>query len=95
LSQVDAPRLISASRSSTEEAVFVKNETTFTPAPARLIIIGQKFIYAQSSAGRSGPPLPERGWLRRYVEHVMQADKGADMDFLVGRSGAAVGRDLH
>jgi len=41
------------------------------------------------------PPLPERGWERLYVKHVMQADKGADLDFLVGHSGAPVGRDSH
>ncbi|MFZ0815324.1 MAG: IlvD/Edd family dehydratase [Candidatus Sulfotelmatobacter sp.] len=41
------------------------------------------------------PPLPERGWLRLYVEHVEQADKGADLDFLVGRSGSHVARDSH
>jgi dihydroxy-acid dehydratase len=41
------------------------------------------------------PPLPDRGWLRLYVEHVLQADKGADLDFLVGRSGAHVARDSH
>jgi L-arabonate dehydrase len=41
------------------------------------------------------PPIPERGWLKLYVEHVMQADKGADLDFLVGHSGAKVARDSH
>jgi dihydroxy-acid dehydratase len=41
------------------------------------------------------PPLPERGWVRLYVEHVQQADKGADLDFLVGRSGSRVARDSH
>jgi len=41
------------------------------------------------------PTMPERGWQRLYVEHVMQADKGADLDFLVGRSGAQVARDSH
>jgi L-arabonate dehydrase len=41
------------------------------------------------------PALPDRGWLRLYVEHVQQADKGADLDFLVGRSGARVARDSH
>jgi L-arabonate dehydrase len=41
------------------------------------------------------PPLPERGWVRLYVEHVQQADKGADLDFLVGGSGADVARDSH
>jgi len=41
------------------------------------------------------PPIPERGWLKLYVERVLQADKGADLDFLVGRSGARVARDSH
>lgn len=27
-------------------------------------------------------PLPERGWPRLYTEHVLQADQGADLDFL-------------
>jgi dihydroxy-acid dehydratase len=40
-------------------------------------------------------PRPNRGWLKLYADHVMQADKGADLDFLVGRSGASVPRDSH
>jgi len=43
----------------------------------------------------SPPPLPERGWERLYAEHVQQADQGADLDFLVGGSGARVARDSH
>jgi dihydroxy-acid dehydratase len=38
---------------------------------------------------------PLRGWQRLYVDHVMQADKGADLDFLVGSSGDEVTRDSH
>jgi L-arabonate dehydrase len=41
------------------------------------------------------PPLPERGWERLFVEHVQQAHLGADLDFLVGHSGARVARDSH
>ncbi|MFJ5382544.1 IlvD/Edd family dehydratase [Cupriavidus sp. CER94] len=43
------------------------------------------------------PPAPpmERGWTRLYFEHVQQANLGADMDFLVGKSGAAVPKDNH
>src|SRR5882762_2495687 len=41
------------------------------------------------------PALPERGWLRLYVQHVQQAHEGADLDFLVGSSGAKVARDSH
>jgi len=43
----------------------------------------------------TAPPLPERGWKRLYVKHVLQASQGADLDFLVGNSGAPVGRDSH
>lgn len=34
----------------------------------------------------------ERGYLKLYVDHVLQADEGADLDFLVGGSGHAVPR---
>ncbi|RUT31392.1 dihydroxy-acid dehydratase [Arsenicitalea aurantiaca] len=36
-----------------------------------------------------------RGWERLYVEHVQQADTGADLDFLVGGSGDYVPRVSH
>lgn len=38
---------------------------------------------------------PMRGWERLYIEHVMQADTGVDLDFLVGGSGDHVGRESH
>ena len=38
---------------------------------------------------------PTRGWERLYIDHVLQADTGADLDFLVGRSGPGVTRDSH
>jgi dihydroxy-acid dehydratase len=41
------------------------------------------------------PPSATRGYARMYVEHVLQADRGADLDFLVGGSGAEVERDAH
>src|SRR4029077_3436668 len=50
---------------------------------------------AERRAKWAPPRLPERGWLRVYNEHVQQADQGADLDFLVGRSGAQVARDSH
>ena len=40
-------------------------------------------------------PGPHRGWQRLYIDHVMQADQGADLDFLVGASGHEVTRDSH
>ena len=43
------------------------------------------------------PPRPpiERGWYQLYYDHVLQADRGADMDFLVGNSGAPIPRESH
>jgi L-arabonate dehydrase len=41
------------------------------------------------------PALPAGGYKRLYVEHVMQADKGCDLDFLVGSRGAEVPRESH
>lgn len=38
---------------------------------------------------------PRRGWERLYVDHVLQADTGADLDFLVGSSGSDVSRESH
>ena len=36
-----------------------------------------------------------RGWEKLYVDHVLQADRGVDLDFLVGGSGDAVPRESH
>jgi dihydroxy-acid dehydratase len=43
----------------------------------------------------SGFADPRRGWERLYVDHVQQADTGADLDFLVGSSGSEVSRESH
>jgi len=51
---------------------------------------------AQRLAGwRPAVPHATRGYLKLYVDHVLQADRGADFDFLVGSSGAPIGRDNH
>jgi dihydroxyacid dehydratase/phosphogluconate dehydratase len=43
------------------------------------------------------PILPEisGGYQKMYIDHVMQADKGADLDFLIGKRGAEVKRHSH
>lgn len=41
------------------------------------------------------PPAYSRGYYRLYVEHVMQADRGCDLDFLTGSSGSTVDRESH
>jgi L-arabonate dehydrase len=47
--------------------------------------------------GEWRPPVPAMsgGYQSMYVAHVQQADRGADLDFLVGCRGAAVPRESH
>ena len=40
-------------------------------------------------------PRAERGYVSMYLDHVMQANRGADFDFLVGKSGSVVERSNH
>ena len=50
---------------------------------------------AQRRASWKGARHPTRGWYKLYVDHVQQAHLGADLDVLVGGSGADVPRDSH
>jgi len=36
-----------------------------------------------------------RGYQKLYLDHVTQADEGADLDFLSGKSGAGIPRENH
>jgi L-arabonate dehydrase len=49
------------------------------------------------SAGPDWKPLesPARGYAKLHETHVMQADTGCDLDFLVGKSGAEIPRESH
>ena len=44
---------------------------------------------------RAPEPVAAGGYQRLYIDHVMQADQGADFDFLVGCRGAEVPRESH
>ncbi|MFZ1114445.1 MAG: dihydroxy-acid dehydratase, partial [Propionibacteriaceae bacterium] len=48
-----------------------------------------------NAATLAGFANPVRGWERLYIDHVQQADTGADLDFLVGATGDHVNRDSH
>jgi L-arabonate dehydrase len=50
---------------------------------------------AQRLARWVPPTPPSRGYQKIYVDHVQQAHLGADLDFLVGSSGAEVPRESH
>jgi len=36
-----------------------------------------------------------RGYAKLYIDHVLQADQGADLDFLVGKDTRPVTRESH
>jgi L-arabonate dehydrase len=40
------------------------------------------------------PPM-DSGYWKLYIDHVLQADEGVDLDFLVGKRGSQVPRDNH
>jgi dihydroxy-acid dehydratase len=67
--------------------------------PARTLHLDVDDVVLQarspSTAMTAALAQPRRGWERLYVEHVMQADTGADLDFLRGSSGDHVTRESH
>jgi dihydroxy-acid dehydratase len=47
------------------------------------------------AAWKQPAPPSNRGYYKLYTDHVLQADRGADFDFLVGGSGAGIPRESH
>lgn len=47
------------------------------------------------AAWKKPAPASNRGYVSLYINHVLGADKGADLDFLQGSSGSEVTRDSH
>jgi L-arabonate dehydrase len=57
--------------------------------------IGEAELVARRAAWSPPAPAMDSGYQRLYVERVLQADRGCDLDFLVGKRGAAVPRHSH
>ncbi|MFD9958228.1 IlvD/Edd family dehydratase [Amycolatopsis sp. NPDC058986] len=57
--------------------------------------VGDEELARRRAEWQPPPPAATRGWVRLYLDHVLQADEGADLDFLAGSSGDAVGRHSH
>lgn len=57
--------------------------------------VSDEELQSRQATSASSVSTFKRGWTKLYVEHVQGADTGADLDFLVGRSGSGVGRDSH
>lgn len=57
--------------------------------------VSEEELAARRAEWRKPEPAMKGGYQSLYVERVMQADKGADFDFLTGCRGAAVPRESH
>jgi len=62
----------------------------------RLVLLVAEDVLLKRRKQWKLPAAPlERGYWKLYFDHVLQASEGADLDFLVGKSGAFVPRDNH
>jgi L-arabonate dehydrase len=57
--------------------------------------VGDAALAVRRAAWQPPPAHAARGYVKMYVDHVLQANEGVDLDFLVGRSGSPVPRDNH
>jgi len=57
--------------------------------------VSEEELEKRRAAWTAPPPQADRGYVNMYVRTVDQAHLGADLDFLVGKSGSEVTRDLH
>lgn len=57
--------------------------------------VSEEELQKRRAAWKAPEAVTTRGYVSLYVNHVQQADKGADLDFLVGKSGSGVTRDSH
>ncbi len=57
--------------------------------------VSDEELARRKSEWKAPSPSSERGYVNMFVQHVEQADKGCDFDFLRGGSGSHVSRDLH
>ncbi len=65
------------------------------PARRLNLEVSEAELAARRAEWVAPEPQMAGGYQRLYFDHVLQADKGADLDFLVGNRGAAVPRESH
>ncbi len=59
------------------------------------LLVSEAELDTRRAAWAPEPPHYERGYAKLYVDHVLQADRGADFDFLVGKDTRLVTRESH
>lgn len=65
------------------------------PARKLTLDVPEDELAKRKAAWKPPKPAAGRGYVKIYLNHVQQADKGADFDVLNGGSGSEVTRDLH
>ena len=69
--------------------------TLDVPNRTLMVDVTQDELERRKRERKAPPPITDRGYVSLYCNHVQQAHLGADMDFLVGKSGDKVTRDSH
>jgi dihydroxy-acid dehydratase len=59
------------------------------------LLVDERELAARRAAWTPAPSPYTRGYARLYIDHVLQADRGADLDFLVGKDTRPVMRESH
>ena len=77
---------------------LVKNgdQITLDVAARKLHLhVSDEELARRKSEWAAPKPKLDSGYWKLYTDHVLQADEGADLDFLRGKRGAFVPRDNH
>ncbi|MEL7211873.1 MAG: IlvD/Edd family dehydratase [Pseudomonadota bacterium] len=59
------------------------------------LLVDDAELQARENMWQKDDPHYSRGYAKLYIDHVLQADQGADLDFLVGKDTRAVTRESH
>ncbi len=59
------------------------------------LLVDETELDARRAAWQPDDPHYTRGYAKLYIDHVLQADQGADLDFLVGKDTRLVTRESH
>ena len=65
------------------------------PARRLELLVDAEELERRSAAWTTLPPVADRGYVKLFLQHVEQADRGCDFDFLRGSSGATIERGPH
>jgi len=59
------------------------------------LLVSDEVLAKRRAAWTAPAPALDSGYWKLYIDHVTQADEGADLDFLRGKRGSFVPRDNH